>query len=423
MNPPPSPEAGPAAWTPEGLDLLDEEFAACPYPALRALREDHPVHHDDTTGLWLVSRHADVRAVLLDPGTFRNDNTLNAVTALRVPALRALARADFVLPPALFNNSEDSHTGLRALALRFLSAARVRAGLPDIEGIVAEELDLLGEELDRSGRADIARTVARSVPIRVLLGLLGIEKSPGVDTLYDWTQASIELFWGRPDPVRQRDLAQGAAAFYGWLTETVRRTDVPANSVLGALRRHRLPGGTPLATEQAASVLYNVLVAGHVTTGQFLCSAFLRALDGEGTWRRLAQAPQEIPAWLEEVLRRDAPLTAWRRVTARPVTLGGVALPAGAELLLLLTSSGWDTEVFDEPDRLCPARPNLRAHLAFGTGVHRCPGAELARAEGDAVLRLAVRRFPGLRRVGPERPPYLASLAFRAPRSVLVSVR
>jgi cytochrome P450 len=407
--------------TPVDIDLLDEGFAACPYSAYQALREEHPVHYDHLTGLWLVSRYEDVRRVLLDPGTFRNDNTLNAVTQLRVPALRTLARADFALPPALFNNSEDSHAGLRAVALRLLSSVRVRSAMPDIERIVAEELDALDDELTRTGQADIAKTIARSVPIRVLFHVLGIEDALDVTTLYEWTAASIELFWGRPDPARQRELADSAAAFYRWLTETVQRTDVPDDSMLAALRRHRLPDGSPLATDQSASVLYTMLVAGHATTGQLTCSAFLRALQGEGTWQWLAEDLERVPAWLEEVLRRDAPLTAWRRVVARPVTLGGVELPVGAELLLLLTSTGLDPDVFAEPDELCPERPNLRGHLAFGIGVHRCPGAELARAEGAAVLRQAVRRFPDLRWAGPALPPYLASLAFRAPRDVLVA--
>jgi cytochrome P450 len=415
------PSVYPPTPTPTRTDLLDEGFAACPYATYQDLREDHPVHYDEITGLWLVSRYADVRRVLLEPETFRNDNTLDAVTQLRVPALRRLAKADFDLPPALFNNSEASHTGLRAIAMRLLSAARVRSALPDIERIVSEELDVLEEELARTGRADIAETIARSVPIRVVLHVLGIRNTLDVETLYEWTAASIELFWSRPDPDRQHDLADTVAAFFDWLTEIVQRTDVPEDSLLMALRRHRLPDGSPLDTAQAASVLYNILVAGHATTGFFTCSAFLRALQGEGTWQWLAEDVERVPAWLEEVLRYDAPLTAWRRVVARPVTLGGVDLPAGAELLLLLTSTGLDTEVYPEPERLCPERPNLRGHLAFGIGVHRCPGAELARAEGAAVLRQAVRRFPDLRWAGPPRPPYLASLAFRAPRHVPVT--
>ncbi|MFI0980770.1 cytochrome P450 [Streptomyces sp. NPDC021093] len=411
----------PHSSAPPRFDLLQEEFAACPYPVYQNLREEHSVHYDELTHLWLVSRYEDVRRVLLDPESFRNDNTLDAVTRLRMPSLRALARADFALPPALFNNSEESHTGLRALSLRLLSSARVRSALPDIERIVSEELDCLEAELARAGQADISRTLARSVPIRVLLHVLGIDGAPGVDTLYDWTAASIELFWGRPDPAKQPALADEAADFYRWLTDTVQRDDVPEGSVLAALRRHRLPDGTPLATEQAASVLYTMLVAGHATTGQFVCSAFLRALQDEGTWQQLADEPGLIPAWSEEVLRRDAPLTAWRRVASRPVTLGGVDLPEGAELLLLLTSTGSDPEVFTEPEKLCPARDNVRGHLTFGIGLHRCPGAELARAEVQTVLRQAVRRLPDLRWAGPPRPPYLTSLAFRAPSQVTVA--
>jgi cytochrome P450 len=99
-----------------------------------------------------------------------------------------------------------------------------------------------------------------------------------------------------------------------------------------------------------------------------------------------------------------------------------VDVPAGAPLLLMLAGSGSDPEVFPEPERFCPARPNVRRHLAFGYGRHFCLGAGLARLEAEVVLRETARRFPDSRLVSTDPPPMLGLLSFRAPSSVEVEL-
>jgi cytochrome P450 len=138
-------------------------------------------------------------------------------------------------------------------------------------------------------------------------------------------------------------------------------------------------------------------------------------------WRRLAEGePGLAAACVEEVLRREPPVTTWRRVTSRPVTLSGVDLPAGAPLLLMLAGTGSDPSAFENPQSFCPGRANARKHLAFGHGRHFCLGAGLARLEGEVVLRTVARGFPDLR-PSSEPPEMLGLLSFRAPLSVRVA--
>ncbi|GHG22202.1 cytochrome P450 [Streptomyces hydrogenans] len=400
------------------VDLFSQEFAADPFPVFDRLRRSAPVHHDPVTRLWLVSRDEDVRRVLLDPTTYRNDNALGSVLPLRLPALRILDRAGFkTLPPALFNNSTESHPVLRGPVLRLFGAQRVRAALPMIERVTHEELDLMEAELDATGRHDFARGPARTIPVRVMLELLGVPEAARADiaTVADWTDAFIGLFWGRTDKDRQRELAVQVADFYTWLCELAARPDAPEDSLLGALAKVRMPDGSPVPPDVAVAVCSNLMVAGHVTTSQMISTAVHRALETEGQWRALGRDPGLAEGWTEETLRREPSLTAWRRITSRPVTLGGVDLPEGAELLLLFTSAGTDPEAHEEPLRICPMRAEGRAHLGFGLGRHRCPGAELARAEGRVVLGAAAARFPGLRLASADRPPFLELVSFRAP--------
>ncbi|MFD4510260.1 cytochrome P450 [Streptomyces sp. NPDC058457] len=396
-------------------DLFGDSFIRNPYPWLDLLRSESPVHHDPVTGLWLVSRHRDVRQVLLAPDLFLPDNAQHAITALPVSVLRVLVRAGFTLPPALANNGTPSHPGLRRVATRFFNAQRVAEAVPVIERIATELLADVKSQLAATGSCDLFTSYAQVLPCRVLMELLGIH---GVDptTLIRWSDASLELFWGRPSPERQLELAELVVAFHQWLTETVRTGWVSSESFMGALSRHRLPDGAPLDAETAVAVCFFVFVAGQSTTGQLIVTALRRALVDPGIWPRTASEAGLAEAWVEETLRREPPVTTWRRVTARPTEVDGNELPAGARILLMLLGSGSDPKVFPDPERMCPNRANVRHHLAFGAGRHRCPGASLARTEAALALRAAARALPDARlSAEAAAPPMLGLLSFRAP--------
>ncbi|MFH8253964.1 cytochrome P450 [Streptomyces roseolus] len=406
------------------LDLFGDSFVRDPYPWLDRLRAEAPVHRDPGTGLWLVSRHEDIRRVLLDTDRFLPDNAQNAVTPLPVAVMRVLVRAGFTLPPALANNGTPSHAGLRRVVMRFFDARSVAAAVPVIERVADELIDRLPDEATAaSDDLDLFVPFAQILPCRVLMELLGIRDIDPA-TLIAWSDAALELFWGRPTLARQLELAELAAEFHRWLTATVRDGDAPPGSFLRALADHRLPDGAPLDTATAVAACFFVFVAGQSTTGQLIATVLRRALTDPEVWRGAAEEENLAEAWVEEVLRREPPVTTWRRVTAEATRLGGVDLPAGAQVLLMLMGSGSDPAVFPDPERMCPGRANARRHLAFGAGRHLCPGATLARTEAAVALRTAARRLPSLRPADPSaEPPMLGLLSFRAPLRVAVERR
>ncbi|MGW2304381.1 cytochrome P450 [Streptomyces sp. NPDC001809] len=413
--------ACPVRGTEQLPGLSDARFVRDPYPVLAALRRDDPVHYDSDTGLWLVSRYADVRQVLLDPVAYLPDNAQHAVSPLSMPALRSLARARFSLPPALANNGGSTHAELRRLVTRFFNAGRVSAAVPLIEETARGMLADLGGRHAADSPLDLATAYAQLLPCRVMMRLLGIDGIPDT-TLTMWSDAALELFYGWPSAERQIRLGELVADFYRWLAGQV-DGGAPADGLIGSLRRHRRADGEPLDVPTAVAVCFFVFIAGQSTTGQLISTALLRALAEPGTWARAATEDGFAEAWVEEILRREPPVTTWRRVAAREVELSGTTIPAGAQLLLMLMGTGSDPEVFDEPDELVPYRGNIRHHLSFGAGRHRCPGASLARTEAAVALRTAARMLPDAVPVEAGEPPMLGLLSFRAPLHVVVRNR
>ncbi|GAA1608540.1 hypothetical protein GCM10009789_73740 [Kribbella sancticallisti] len=250
--------------------------------------------------------------------------------------------------------------------------------------LVSERVELAAEGL-HSGPVDLVEVVAAEPPALVLLDMLGLQ-DVDVPALKAWSRESLELFWGWPDEDRQLELAHSAAEFYGWLRKRVAAArKLPGDDLFGVLVE------LGLSDEEVCAVAYFLLIAGQETTTQLISTAFHRSIG---------RAVDEPAAVVEQVLRKSSSVPTWRRVTAAPVSVGEVELPAGEPVLLGLTGHGGP------------------ADLAFGLGIHRCLGAGLARLEARVALECAAPLLSAVRVV--EEPPMIDLLSFRAPARVLV---
>ncbi|MFA7324988.1 MAG: cytochrome P450 [Candidatus Nanopelagicales bacterium] len=406
------------------IDLFDEAFVANPWGPLAELREQAPVMQDPLTGYWLISRHNDIRQVLMQPDVFRPDNALTAVTEICPAALRILASVGFHLPATLANNGYDHHPQIRSLVAKFFTPARISRFTPAIAELARTAARKAGDQLAAQGQVDLVDCVTKDFPALVLMEVLGLSDID-IAVLKVRSAASLELFWGNPDAERQLELARYAAQFYSWLGTRIRQADPAGDDLFGVLAAGRHADGRPLDPAEAVGIGYFLLVAGQETTSQLLATLLRRLIGSPEWWEQVGQADEPLARaaavkFIEEVLRLEPPVVTWRRVVAQETTLDGHCLPAGAEVLLMLAGSGTDAQVFDHPDDFAPGRPNVRRHLAFGIGRHFCLGATLARVEAQEFVRALARELPPLQLLEPA-PPMLGLLSFRAPRRLLVA--
>jgi cytochrome P450 len=192
------------------------------------------------------------------------------------------------------------------------------------------------------------------------------------------------------------------------------------DSLVGDLVRMQADGD-PITDHEIASICYSLLFAGHETTTTLISNALRVLLGHPAQWQRLLDDPTRIPAAVDEVLRFSPSIVGWRRRAKKAAVLGGVSLPEGAELLLLMGSANRDDSRFEDAESFDIDRTNAREHLSFGFGIHYCLGNLLAKLQAKVVLEEAVRVAPGLRLAPDADITFGHNLSFRAPVSVPVT--
>jgi cytochrome P450 len=258
------------------------------------------------------------------------------------------------------------------------------------------------------------------LPALVIFRVLGVPDSD-VPMIKAGAESRLLVMFGHPSDAQQIDLARGMATFWRYAQQLVDarsaepRDDFTSDLILA--RDHDIPA---LSRHEVTTVVFGLLLAGHETTTSMIGNAMRRMLSDRNAWDEICRAPELIPGAIEEVLRYDSSVIAWRRRTAQATEVGGVAILADANLLLLIGSANRDPAVFENPERFDIHRPNAGDHLAFGFGNHFCLGAPLARLEARIVLEEISARYPGMRVSPGQTLRFLPNTSFRGPLSLLV---
>ncbi len=375
--------------------IVDAAFLADPYPTYRALREAGPIHWSEEFfgGAWLLTRHADVEAVLRDSVRFSAQRTGGWVTGNETTP-GELAGFQQVFARALLFLDAPDHTRLRKLMNAGFRPALLQQLVPHIEQVVTELLD----DVEGLPVFDFMQAVARPLPVRVIARLMGIETAQH-DGVMAWSH-DLAAFIGSPAPTRE--LARHAQAsllamtrYFEELLPYKRRN--PGDDLMSRLVQAEAAGEIEGGAELLAQCAM-LLFAGHETTRNLLGNGLHALLNHPEQWQRLRQAPELIPGAVRELLRYDSPVQYTGRRVTTDLMLHGQLLRRGDLVVPLIGAANRDPARYPKPDTLDVARDNGPS-LSFGSGPHVCIGAALTRMEAEIVFGHVLRRWPELRLV------------------------
>jgi hypothetical protein len=389
---------------------------ADPFPFFARARAQTAVFHSPEIDYWVVTRYEDIRDIFRDPATFSSENTQAPFRRRPAEVQRILDDGEFSVTSGLSGRQPPDHTRLRGFIKKAFTPRRVASLEPEIRAIAAR---MIASFADR-GHADLVTELAHELPALVILRMLGIPDED-VPKVKEWAQSRVYMNFGDASVEDQVHHAENLVRYWRYCRDLVRaRLEDPRDDLAGDLARIYLQGDQTLTPDEIAGLIYGQLTAGHETTSALLANGLKELLSQRDAWAAVCADPEQIPAAVEEMLRVSTPVFAWKRLTTRPATVGGVELPAGTSLLLLLGSANHDDHVFPEPERIDLERENASRHLAFGLGIHFCLGAPLARLEAKVVLEELTRRLPGLRLVDGQPFDFTANSTFRGPAHVQV---
>jgi cytochrome P450 len=354
---------------PFDFDPFDPRWFDDPYPAYRTLRREHPVYRREIAQprvwphYWMLSRAEDVDRALADWRTFSS-------------ARGTLIDTDIsLIPPNMFNMDPPRHDELRAILARALTPARVAALEPHVRRIAREILAPLAQR----GRFDAATEFAQLVPTLTMCELMDLPTSDR-ERFLDWNLKTL----AGADFTSPAALGAYAEMEAYWRDLVAERREREGPDLISQIL-HRQTEGKELSDAEVAGFCSLLHDAAQTTTMNTISHGVIALAAFPEQRALLARDPGRWPAALEELLRFVSPVQGLARSTTRDVTLHGVTIPEGDQVLLLYGSANHDEQVFPEPERLDFAR-DVRSHWAFGRGIHFCLGNAAARLEVRVAL-------------------------------------
>ncbi|MDQ1465947.1 MAG: hypothetical protein QOH10_362 [Actinomycetota bacterium] len=383
--------------------MIDEALGAWgaydrdnPFPLfaqVRRLGAVHAVTLADGHDAYLVVRHAEARAALNDPRLSKDMQAAlesgGEVVAEGLPG-PVFARHMLVVDP-------PDHTRLRRLVAAAFSVRRIEGLRPHVQAIIDDLLDAIAARGEDT-RVDLVESFAFPLPFTVICELLGVPESERAELGHELT-VLLEPTSTPDEYARAKRASDAVVRMLGQLVETKQRA--PGDDLVSALISAR-DGDERLNQRELLSTIFQLIVAGHDTTASLIGNSVVALLRHPDQLAALRGDPGKISAAIEEFLRYDAPVPhSTFRYALEPVEIGGVTIPAGAQVIINLAAANRDEGHNANPESLDVERPGVR-HLAFGHGIHFCLGAPLARMEGHLALDALLHRFPYLRLAVPD---------------------
>lgn len=391
--------------------LLTDFGASGPYEGYRRLRDLAPVLVTGG-GSLVLTRYADCDATLRNRAIGKADESLGFRLSPIPDDLRRRAAHRF-RRTMLFRNAPD-HTRLRQL----VSSAFTGRHVEELRDSVITRIESLLDDMAEHDVADIIPQLALALPVAVIGDLLGVpaaDRAAAAPLIRD-LMAPLEPSSDAAALERAADSEDELADYFGDLLAAKRRD--PQDDLLSRLATAH--GADALDDDECVGSAILLFAAGFETTTNLIGNGLAALLAFPDQLELLRGRPELAPRAVEELLRYDAPVQTDGRTVLEPADVAGIDCTPGQTVLMLLGAANRDPDRFPDPDRLDITRSGP-SNLAFGSGIHFCLGAHLARLEGVELFPRLLARFPAIAPAGEQ--IWRSGLSFRGLQSLPVSLR
>jgi len=386
----------------DGIDFFTgDALVADPFPYFEALREQCPVQREHHHDVVMVTGYDEAVAVYNDTDTFSSCTSVTGpFPGFPVPlegddlsALIEAHRDELPFSDQITTLDPPVHTDHRALLMRLITPKRLKEN----EAFMWQLADRQLESFLQSGEGEYIGEYASPFALLVIADLLGVpseDRAAFADRLLRPPSGDGGVGSTSGDSMAHTPLEYLYERFTQYVEE---RRHSPRDDILTGLATATFPDGSTPEVIDVVRIAANLFAAGQETTVRLLSSALMLIAERPDLQRLLRNERERIPNFIEETLRMESPVKGDFRLSRVPTTVGGVDLPAGTTVMVLNAAANRDPRHFDDPATFDADRANARQHLAFGRGVHTCPGAPLARAEARVSIERLLDRTIDIR--------------------------
>ena len=401
--------------------IHDNEFAqdvmADPYWYYGMMREEDPVHWNEKYDVWDITRHDDLVWVtrhheLFSSAVFKNDPK---------PPYPEIYKSDNSLydfakeyqGDQFIQHDRPAHFDMRKIVHGYFTPKAMELWRPLVQSAIKELLDAAEEK----GSMEVMRDFATPLPVLVIAQMMGVpyEDRPAIRAI---AEKLLNLFRGELD--RMRYVVEGMKSMVEYVSPLVEeRIDNPGDDFISVLANGEREG--VFTRHQVLVNCSLLLLAGHETTINLLCNGTKAFLENRDQWELFQEDPAGMTVRAtEECLRYDPPVKSITRIAAVDVEMRGKTLKTDERIRWFISSANRDPNMFDEPDTFDIQRHPNR-HVAFGSGIHHCLGATLARLEGQEAFKALAERFPNMT-LDPVEYEYQPTITFRSLKQLPVAL-
>jgi cytochrome P450 len=391
----------PPGWATD-FDLYDAAYVEEPHSTWAAMRAECPVAHTARRGgAVLPVRHEEIARIAHDPETF-SSRVLEATGPVPPPG------RELKMPP--ITSDPPEHQEQRRVLLPLFTKPRIR----ELEAITRAKAAALIDGIVDRDVIDAADEFARHIPVTVIARMLGVP-AEHEDRFDEWVVMML-----KKGPKNQPVRAEAIRAITGYFSSLIEEQRLEGGDGIVKYLLDTQDDGAALANDEIVGMCLLLLIAGIDTTWSAIGSSLWHLATHAADRRRLSEDPGLLDTAIEEFLRAYAPITIGRTAT-KPTAVGNVQMQAGDRVLLTYGAANRDPEAFDRGDEVIIDR-EVNRHMAFGLGIHRCVGSNLARMELKVALSEWLRRIPDFE-LAEDHPVTWTGANVRGPESLYLCIR